>query len=82
MCIYPELNRGLGSFLHIRPFVDIYQIQRRFNPHVHFCLKVLRIFLITIFGPGIHKLQNGEDEKSLPLLVKKLFNHVYELKLS
>ena len=68
--------------MHSGPFIEIHQIQRSFDPHVNFCLEVLRIFLVTVFGPGIHKLQNGEDEKSLPLLVKKLFDHVYELKLS
>ena len=68
--------------MHSGPFIDIYQIQWSFNPHVNFCLEVLRIFLVTVFGLSIHKLQNGEDKTSLPLLVKKLFDHVYELKLS
>ena len=64
LCIYPELYRSLGSFVHSGPFIELYQIQRNFNPHVNFCLEVLRIFLVTFFGPGIQKLQNGEDDKS------------------
>ena len=64
LCIYPELDRALGSFVHNGPFIDIYQIQRSFDTHVNFCLEVLRIFLITIFGPGIQKLQTGEGKKS------------------
>ena len=68
--------------MHSGPFIEIDQIQRSFDPHVIFCLEVLRILLKNFFRPDIPKFQNGEDEKSLPLLVKKLFNHVYELKLS
>ena len=82
LCIYPELHRTLGSFVHSGPFIEIFQMQRSFEPHVIFCLEMLRILLITFFGPGIDKFQNGEDETSLPLLVKELFNHVYELKFS
>ena len=62
------------------PFIDIHQIQKSIDPHVNFCLEVLRIFLVTVFGLRIDKLQNGEDERSLPLLVKKLFDHTYEPK--
>ena len=43
---------------------------------VNFCLEVVRILLNNFFRPDIPKFQNGEDEKSLPLLVKKLFDHV------
>ena len=68
--------------MHSGPFIEIYQIQRSFDPHVIFCLEVLRILLNNFFRPDIPKFQNGEDEKSLPLLIKKLFNHVYEQKLS
>ena len=68
--------------MHSGPFIEIYQIQGSFDPHVNFCLEVLRILLNNFFGSDIPKFQNGEDEKSLPLLVKKLFDHVYELKLS
>ena len=49
------------------------------NPHVNFCLEVLGIFLVTLFEMVIQKLQNGEDETSLPLIVKKLFDSFYEL---
>ena len=76
LCKYPELDGALGSFVHSGLFIRIYQIQKIFNSHVNFCLVVLRIYLVTIFGPGIGKLQNGEDETSLPLIVKKLFDHV------
>ena len=68
--------------MHSGPFIEIDQIQRSFDPHVIFCFEVLRILLNNFFRPDIPKFQNGEDKKSLPLLVKKLFNHVYELKLS
>ena len=68
--------------MHSGPFIEIYQIQRSFDPHVNFCLEVLIILLDNFFGPNIPKFQNGEDEKSLPLLAKKLFDHAYELKLS
>ena len=54
--------------MHSGSFIDIYQIQRSFDPHVNFCLEVLRNFLVTVFGQGIHKLQNSEDEKSLLLV--------------
>ena len=63
--------------MHSGPFIEIDQIQRSFDPHVIFCLEVLRILLNNFFGSDIPKFQNGEDEKSLPLLVKKLFDHVY-----
>ena len=52
LCIYPELYRSLGSFVHSGPFIELYQIQRNFNPHVNFCLEVLRIFLVTFFWTG------------------------------
>ena len=62
--------------MHSGAFIEICQIQGSFDPHVNFCLEVLRILLNNFFGPDIPKFQNGEDETSLPLLLKKLFNHV------
>ena len=76
LCIYPESNKALGSFMCSGPFAVFSQIQRSFNPHVNFCLEVLRIFLVTFFRLSIRKFHNDEDEMSLPSLVKKGFDHV------
>ena len=41
-----------------------------------FCLEAIKTFLVIFLGHGIQKLQNGEDETSLPLIIKMLFDHV------
>ena len=42
------------------------------NPPVQFCLGSLRTFCYISYEFGCQMLQNGEDEKFLSLLAKKL----------
>ena len=59
LCLYPVLDRALGSFLPSGSFMKVYQMQMCFNHHVNFCFEGLRIFLIPFFGLYIRKLENG-----------------------
>ena len=74
--IFPIVDRALSILVYSAPFIEIYQITGDINPPVEFCLEVIWIVLITILVAGIKKLQNGEDETSLALLVKKILNYV------